>query len=391
MTPPARAHRGRAIRFLMLVLCGWALLRAAILTVPSGPHGGRSHTLAARGHQPVGPIAPFADPAPRVLEMLAAGPPTGSRDRFRPVAPHRAARAPQRAVTVHKDHGSTPQFRQSAPIAQPAGRRWADVASPIAPAPAAVLPVVPPLAPAGPGWTDRWRGSAWAFWRPAAAPALSGAGALGGTQAGVRVAWHPWGDDRFATYARLVAAPSPATADAIAGGGRLLREAAIGVSLRPVARLPVAVIAERRSAAASPSAVRAGQAAGAANVLAVVGGIDRAPATLLGRRFSIDAYGQGGIAVRKNAVTGFAEGQLSVTTQVVTRSQGPALSVGAIVAAAVQDDGAESIGRIDVGPRFSVQLPGQASTVRINADWRVRVAGGATPGSGPAVGVAIDF
>jgi hypothetical protein len=44
-----------------------------------------------------------------------------------------------------------------------------------------------------------------------------------------------------------------------------------------------------------------------------------------------------------------------------------------------------------VGPRLSIRLPGAARNLRVTADWRVRVAGDAAPGSGPALTIGGDF
>ena len=47
--------------------------------------------------------------------------------------------------------------------------------------------------------------------------------------------------------------------------------------------------------------------------------------------------------------------------------------------------------RIDVGPQMSYRLPAFGETVRLAADWRIRIAGDARPVSGPALTLSTDF
>ena len=47
--------------------------------------------------------------------------------------------------------------------------------------------------------------------------------------------------------------------------------------------------------------------------------------------------------------------------------------------------------RIDAGPSVSWRLPVRGNALRLQADWRFRVAGDAAPGSGPALTLAADF
>jgi hypothetical protein len=47
--------------------------------------------------------------------------------------------------------------------------------------------------------------------------------------------------------------------------------------------------------------------------------------------------------------------------------------------------------RLDLGPQAALSLPVAGRAVTIAADWRLRVAGDAEPGSGPTLTVATDF
>lgn len=48
--------------------------------------------------------------------------------------------------------------------------------------------------------------------------------------------------------------------------------------------------------------------------------------------------------------------------------------------------------RLDIGPRVSIPLNlGKSVSSRIAIDWRMRVAGNASPASGPALTIASSF
>ncbi|HET6535129.1 MAG TPA: hypothetical protein VFG41_03010, partial [Sphingomicrobium sp.] len=44
--------------------------------------------------------------------------------------------------------------------------------------------------------------------------------------------------------------------------------------------------------------------------------------------------------------------------------------------------------RVDAGPRISMRV---RKNIRVDFDWRQRLAGNAAPGSGPAITLAADF
>jgi len=47
--------------------------------------------------------------------------------------------------------------------------------------------------------------------------------------------------------------------------------------------------------------------------------------------------------------------------------------------------------RLDAGPSLSWRLPVRDANLRLQADWRFRIAGDAAPRSGPALTLAADF
>ena len=77
----------------------------------------------------------------------------------------------------------------------------------------------------------------------------------------------------------------------------------------------------------------------------------------------------------------FADGSVRIA-----RRLGPVeLGVGAWGAAQ------PGVARLDAGPSLSWRLPVADANLRLQADWRFRLAGDALPRSGPALTLAADF
>jgi hypothetical protein len=144
-------------------------------------------------------------------------------------------------------------------------------------------------------------------------------------------------------------------------------EAALGLDWRPLRRLPLHVLAERRQAL--------GREGRSAFAVTAYGGASEA----LGP-FRIDAYGQTGL-VGARSRDAFADGSLRLG---LPRGR---FSVGAGAWAAAQP----GVSRADVGPYVSIRLPLAGKDVMLQLDWRFRAAGKAKPGSGPALTLASDF
>jgi hypothetical protein len=207
------------------------------------------------------------------------------------------------------------------------------------------------------GAPDRWSVSAWVLVRhDPGGPALAPGGTLGGSQTGARISYRLGGGLALSARAYL---PLRRAAGA---------EAAAGLDWRPVAAVPVNILAERRQAIGGEGRSAFG--------LTLYGGGSRA----LPRGLRLDAYGQAGI-VGLRALDLFIDGAIRVSAPV-----GP-LEIGVGARGAAQPGAA----RLDAGPGLSYRLPLQAANVRIEADWRFRVAGAAAPGSGPALTLATDF
>jgi len=217
----------------------------------------------------------------------------------------------------------------------------------------------------------RWSVDSWILWRQGSNPALSGGlltPSYGASQAGavVRYRLAPSSNLRPAVYLRTTAAL----------GRSNEREAALGLQLRPVRGLPVVLAGEGRMTSAS-------------------GRMFLRPAFLayteldpfdLPMGFRGEAYGQAGYVGGRFA-TAFADGQLRIDQRLAGLGKGD-LRLGAGVWGGIQ----KGSSRLDAGPSLTFGRPlGGSSSVRVAADWRFRVAGKASPGSGPAVTLSAGF
>lgn len=339
MIDAAPGARGRPIRFLGAVTVGWVGLRTAMLW-PGGSAASLLPTLA---------------PIPGAVAQAAMRAPD------RPPVAANASRWIPAAVQP------PPALRSSASPARDAAPAVESIRIPLAiggASPAPILPGLPNIAVPMPGRAlpSRWSGSAWLAVRGGtglAAGALGGQ--LGGSQAGVRIAYLLDRRHRIALAAR-VASPL--------GSG--LREAALGVEWQPT-RLPVRLVAEQR--------VALGPGTGGP-AIGIVGGIDPTPLPL---GFRLDGYGQAGV-IRRSDTEPYVDGALHAVRRLASLG-GIRFDLGAGLWGAVQRGAA----RLDLGPSLGASVPLGKQRVRIALDWRERVAGDAHPGSGPALTLGADF
>ena len=212
-----------------------------------------------------------------------------------------------------------------------------------------------------------WSAGSWLYLRDGSGRApdvLASASQLGGSQAGLRLAYGFGETGRARAYGRAtIAVQRPEQ-----------REIAFGVAFAPLAHLPVDVAIEQR--------VAAGREGRTALAVMASGGVSE---VALPAGFRLDAYAQAGIVGTRRR-DGFADGAI-----VVDRRLGPdettPLRLGALAAGAVQPGAA----RVDVGPRLTLRLPQVGEGGRIALDWRQRIAGDARPESGLALTLAADF
>ena len=218
-------------------------------------------------------------------------------------------------------------------------------------------PAEPVALPAPAAAAGRWSGSAWMLLRDESdRRTLAPGGTLGGGQIGARLLYRI--GDNLALSARAYA-PLRRTRGA---------EAAAGIDWRPSARLPFHILAERRQ--------DLGGEGRSAFALTLYGGVARA----LPRGLRLDAYGQAGIVGARSRDL-FADAAVRVSAPLGPVEAGAGAWGGAQPGAA----------RLDAGPFLSWRLPVGRANLRLQADWRFRLAGDAAPGSGPAFTLATDF
>lgn len=219
--------------------------------------------------------------------------------------------------------------------------------------------------------TRRLRLEAYSLLREAAdtpGGAVAASPVLGGASLAVTGALRPWPLARrpveaFARYA--ISQPGNALA---AETGQV----AVGLAWQPVPGANATVAVERL--------IAAGSLARDDWALRVAGGRE---ARLRG--LTLSAYGEAGLI--PDGADWFAGGQASLERRGQWR--GVSWSAGAGLWAAGQATDGQTAGRLDLGPLVRVSHPSVPAVLQI--DWRLRAAGDARPGSGPAVTVASSF
>jgi hypothetical protein len=341
------------LRFLGLVLGGWMCARLAWLA-PAWLTG----TAEAEPARPLASGAAFAK-AETPPPPLAAGASSEVRHSIGafvraslPVTTVKRATSPPRA-TSSPSLASDEVMRSS--LVPTVATVAANVLGRMNELPVRGLPVSAPRAELS---RNRWSLSAWAFLRRGDDRQLATGGTLGGSQVGAR-ATYALGDRLFAS-ARLYAPLNRASG----------AEGALGIEAQPVRTIPLRILAERRQAI--------GEEGRSAFALLVHGGIDQRP--LIGP-VRVDGYAQAGV-VGLRSWDGFVDGQVRLAVPVAKK-----ISLGLGAWGAAQP----GVSRVDVGPHASYRLPLPGGTARIGAEWRMRVAGDARPGSGPTLTLSTDF
>lgn len=210
--------------------------------------------------------------------------------------------------------------------------------------------------------------SAWAIIRPAAmAAVLATAGQLGASQAGVRIQQPIIERDARPLVAINLRLSTPVDQN-------LGSEAGIGFAARPIKRVPVEFIVERRVALDR----------GGRNAFAVIaaGGLDDKPVI---RAVKMSGYAQTGI-VGFGHKDRFIDGALRIE-QPLRDDNRTGLRIGGGLWGAAQPD----VARLDAGPILALKQGVGSVNLRISAEYRWRIAGQARPASGPALSIGTDF
>lgn len=362
MAAAASARRGQPIAALTAIVVGWVVARA-VLWNPIIETANSRAPLASDGA------------AVRQVQSIA-----------RALRGKARLQAGKGAVPLIREPG-VPRVEAGGDIAgQPpaAGSRFvlarfASQGSLVQFNPAIAPPHAPPAEPApeptGPAKDDpRWSSDRWLLMRrgSGAAAQAPGAASYGASQAGAVVRY------RFGTGAQNAAYGYLRTSLAINAPGKD-KEIAIGLGGRPLAKVPLRVLAEARLQDSSNGPMR---------VRPVATVVTELPWQTLPLGLRAEAYGQAGYAGGRDS-TAFFDAQGLVDHPVKgLLPVGKDLRVGAGFWAG----GQKGAVRLDLGPRVSFALDlGEEVPSRIALDWRFRVAGNARPGSGPAITVASTF
>ena len=341
---------GAPLRFIVLLLTAWGGGRAVWLLSPSG-----TAAIASRP-APAGHVAPRAAKATPLLNWAAF--PQAQRRSPMQLTLLLPPPAPIPVPLIWDDDTAQPMFVTAAMTA------------------AAESELLTPTGPSQPDpprldldeavkTASRWSGSAWTFVRQGSGGrSLAALGQLGGSQAGAVARWriNPGDQIRTALYGRV---SSPLD------NGRGA-EAAIGAEWHPLPGQPIWIAAERRVAIG-----KEGRDAWSAYV---AGGVWK-PGLPLG--LTLDAYAQAGVVGAKQRDL-FADGAARLSRP-VAGDNSPRIGGG--VWAAAQP----GVSRVDIGPHARVPLKVSRQPLSLSADYRVRIAGDARPGSGVAVTLASDF
>lgn len=342
--------RGRALASIAL-LCGtWVTARIAVTTMDI-------RAVSQTGH------GTYPNPV-----RMGSVPKLASTPTFTWQSPRHSVAGP--AVR----HGQNSQAKIALPPEGPAPLFFS-TGTPVRISPAALLPTDPDVVSAIP--TPRpsaeapppFEVYAYSFWRRGSSPAGTlGNGQYGGSQSAViaaipvlRFSGNP-GLSRLSMAGRI----------SVAHGSARERELAAGGRWRPVARIPVQVIAERRFRQDRPDAFAALVAGGQSGVKLPLG-------------FRLDGYGQAGF------VSGQGGGPFAdVAVQAhrpIAQSQRASFAIGA----GVWGGGQDNVRRMDIGPNIRANVTAGSALFQFDASWRWRVAGHAQPGHGPAVTLSTSF
>jgi hypothetical protein len=217
--------------------------------------------------------------------------------------------------------------------------------------------------------SGRWVADTWLFLRPGSDPGTTGAPvqpSYGASQAGAVLRYRLSSDGR-APVAYLRAISTIATNNE--------REAAVGLSVRPLRRVPILAMAEARLL----------ETRGQTELRPAAMIVSEFPLLGMGDRAQAEGYVQAGYVGGRFA-TAFADGQFRLTREVARFEHGT-VRAGAGAWGGIQRGAA----RFDLGPTASVDLQLGVAAARVAIDYRFRAAGDAQPDSGPTLTLSTGF
>lgn len=366
------ARRGQPVVVLLVILGSWVAGRYLMWEPPYVAATGAGVPVsgpAAASHR----VREGAQPSVRVANAVEL--PAGAALPVRP--PAIVPAGPPATVSSPALFSALAPALAPAPAASASAARPGLVFVPVAP-PAAAGPV--PAAPsvaapasvagAGPTAPRRWSADGWVLVRPRAgmAPLGFSVPTYGASQAGAILRYRL--DPSRARMPTLYLRGS----GALNGTGEV--EGALGLSARPAPPFPAYVALEGR-------VTRMGD--GTVHLRPVVMAVSEVPPLPLPMGITGELYLAGGYVAGK-AATAFADGQGRVSHPLVRL--GP---VDFAMSGGVWGGVQRGAGRLDVGPGVTVAGAVAGANLRLSADWRFRVAGNASPKSGPALTLATSF
>ena len=336
---------------------------AAMERAPASPAGTQqrlppSQTVPA----PASALPQAAPGAPRPLVMPAGAPPA------RPASPRMIAGHTMLMAAGFAQMELPPQIAawfNALPRSAPRHAHAGEAALASAPAGTAGAPSAPR---ASRETARRWSADGWLLWRDdSTSPLLTGRPSYGRSQAGAvaRYELAPSSARRPQAYLRTSAALQ----------GMRERDAALGLSARPLPAVPLRVAAE----------VRLGDRPGGTVVRPAAYAVtELAPQALPGGLVA-EGYGAAGYVGGSDA-TAFVDGQARVDRSLASANDFDLRAGGGAWGGAQRD-----AARLDIGPTASLTFRLGEGRARVAADYRVRVAGDARPASGPALTLSAGF
>jgi hypothetical protein len=215
--------------------------------------------------------------------------------------------------------------------------------------------------------TSRLSLNMYAFWRDEGSQGLAPLAQYGGSQLGL-----------VASYRLGNTTKAPALFARASGALDIFQsaEAAAGVRWQPTRKIPISLAVERRFRHESDDAVAAYLFGGWSS--------DQLP---VGAELSV--YGQAGIVRADRGpkkIDHFYDGQVRLERRVLNAGK-----VHLTVGGGAWAGGQSGVNRTDAGPTAAVNFGLGQTSFRLSADYRFRMAGNATPPSGPAITLSASY